>query len=629
MKYDFKRSDPLAFFLQRLKLTICKKNYSFLMFFMFLCVFSVIPAHAGYYYLSSIKAVTNCPYTYESSQYTYNLTAPNINTNQIYITGVDAPFSGTYTYTYTWSEAGTKPPATVYFLETAQATGFLSGSGSGSGVSANDGLEDAGTYPYGGNTFMMSKGTHYVGMAGTSTITITVKPSVNVSGPGRGIAGYILSVSLVNKGGYISTSLGATYHKGAPVLDIYGNQAFDSNGLPAYSQDPDTYDASGVFQANTVMPTSGTAEAIAYSANAAGVWGSNSSWLLHVTSQDTDSVLASEIKAIYALASTSNADSGNFDGGTNNNTVRVGTYNFWYLNQFETYSYPVLPGISIELDYTNSIFSSEPYKEHVKMTLTDGADGSICSENYYLIFHQPIENWQKNGALFEIAPAAGAPSAVVPAGTPVTVVEPQATGSYSDAEQTISGILATGACLIVTKNPVVARSLQALMTAAAVTLSYQASVTPPGTSQQSGDGAQLHTDVTDEMSILNQVPVTDCAAAYAMTNRFADDSIARQLADTCYTDQDYNAAIIGHALDPTSKNYMLLRYSITRYCTVFQQNWVSDGYGTQGYCGSTSGSTTCPGGESNLFLWSEVTGPAAPSSSDSSSSSSTPSVTSD
>jgi hypothetical protein len=588
-----------AFSLYLNGLAICKKKCSFLMIFTLLYVFSVIPAHAEYVF-TSINASTDSPTKSLNALFTY--TSTDSSKANINIQGAPTPLSGTYTYTFTWSPASTTPPATVYFKETGQAVG------TGLGLSTDDGLKDAGTNPYSGNEFCISQGTHYVGMHGTSTITITVTPSVKESSIWTGTAGLTLSVIPITKGGYISTSLGATCHKGNVNLDNYGYPDLDSNGLPTYSKDPDTYDASGAFQANTVMPADGTGIGITYYANSVGAWASNSAALLNV-------------------ASNSESETTNFTGacapikGTWAPLINFSAYGEYDNNE------PVYSSTYDVLSFKNTTVPVE----YVKMTLTDANDGSICVENYDLTFHQPFENWQKNGSEFQIAPAAGAASPVVIAGDSADVPEPLATENFSAGQQIISGILTAGACLIVPETTAVAPEIQSLMAAAAVTLSFEASVAPSGTSKQSGDYRQLENDVEDEMSIEADVPVTDCAAAYGLTHRFADDKIANWLNSTCFDDQDYRIAHCGNELDSTGKNYMSFRYSITRYFIVDQQNWVGDGYGTQGYSGSTSGSTIILASKQNLFLWSEIAGAAAPSNhgSSSSSSSSTPSVTSD
>jgi hypothetical protein len=350
-----------------------------------LCVFSIIPAHAGYT-LTSFNASTTCPIQSVSTQWSSPAT-DSCNGN-IYITGVPAPFSGTYTYTYTWSPAGSKPPATVYFLETAQAVGI------GNGVSADDGLGDANTNPYGGAIYNFSKGTHYVGMAGTSTITIVVKPSIKASGSGTGAgASYSLSVSLVNKYGAILTSLGATYHKGAPVLDASGNQVFDLKGVAQYVPTPDTYDSSGTFQANTVIPSYGSEENITYMADAIGAWGSNSHWSLGIASQSSDPAF------ITALASALNSSmvpptpnpSGTFSNPSGG-AIQAGAYSWPYLNYD-----PFGTGL-----VSNAIFTSNSNTEQVTLNLTDGSDGSTSTENYNLNFHQPAENIIHIGSAYDV-----------------------------------------------------------------------------------------------------------------------------------------------------------------------------------------------------------------------------------
>jgi len=356
-----------AFSLYLNGLAICKKNCSFLMILTLLCVFSVIPARAGYHF-TSITAATDSSIKDLVERWSYTSTDPSAG--NIYIQGSPTPFSGTYTYTYTWENDndGANPPSTVYFKEKAQAVG------TGNGVSADDGLGDACTNPYGGTYYNYSQGTHYVGMAGTSIITIVVKPSIKASGSGTGYTGYTLSVTTTSKGGYISTSLGGTCHK--------GDAFFDSNNNLQYAKVNDTYDSSGAFQANTVMPADGTVEAITYSANAVGAWAPSSTWLLHPKSYDTDYAVLFEFSNDSTPYSPNDANSGTFDCDYNED-VDAGNYSFPYANDASD-------------DYgnlTSTIFASGgSMLEHVKMTLTDSDDGSICGENYDLTFHKPLEN---------------------------------------------------------------------------------------------------------------------------------------------------------------------------------------------------------------------------------------------
>jgi hypothetical protein len=363
-----------------------QKSYSFLMFFTLLCVFSVVPARAWYHF-TSITASTTCVNKYVSNLFSGTWTNPSAG--NINIEGVPAPLSGTYAYTYTWENDndGANPPATVYFKETGEAVG------TGTGGSANDGLGDAVTYPFSDTSYSISQGTHYVGMAGTSTITITIKSSAT-SSFSNGSVSLSINVTPTSKGGYISTSLGGTCHKGIALVDNNKNPVLDSNGVQQYAKVNDTYDASGAFQANTVMPDIGTFETITYTANAVGAWGPSSSWLLHLKSQDTDSDLRDELSACFFNPTYGPLfpNSGTFDCDYKED-VDAGDYTFPYANWYEDDSDPTL---------TNTIFASGgTNKEHVKMTLTDSNDGSICSENYDLTFHQPVENAQLLSNYFE------------------------------------------------------------------------------------------------------------------------------------------------------------------------------------------------------------------------------------
>jgi len=205
------------------------------------------------------------------------------------------------------------------------------------------------------------------------------------------------------------------------------------------------------------------------------------------------------------------------------------------------------------------------------LTLLRGATTSLVQNNGSLTHHQHVKNWRKNGSEFEIAPVAGA-SPIVNAGMQVDVAEPQVSGASSAVG---GGLLAS--------------------------------------SKQSGDARQLKADVEDQYNINHHIPVTDCARAYRLTNRFADPKLADWIYKTCHTDQDYDDVFSGSKRDRSGKNYLYLQYSITRYAIVFQQNWVGDKYDAQGRCGSTQRSTNITGSVLNLFKWYEEAVPGAPS----------------
>jgi hypothetical protein len=125
----------------------------------------------------------------------------------------------------------------------------------------------------------------------------------------------------------------------------------------------------------TAIPDPGACEQITYTANAIGAWNSNSTWLLHVASVDTDGALLND----YIVDGTNQASSGTFSS-----PGAVGIFWFPYFNQFDDGIYG---------NVTNFIFATGgSNQEHVKMTLTDGSDGSIYGFNYYLKFHQSWEN---------------------------------------------------------------------------------------------------------------------------------------------------------------------------------------------------------------------------------------------
>jgi hypothetical protein len=220
------------------------------------------------------------------------------------------------------------------------------------------------------------------------------------------------------------------------------------------------------------------------------------------------------------------------------------------------------------------------------LTLLRGATTSLVQNNGSLTHHQHVKNWRKNGYEFEIAPIAGATSPIVYAGMQVDVAEPQVNGSSS----AVGGGLLTS-------------------------------------SKQCGTDRQLKADVEDQYKINHHIPVTDCARAYRLTNRFADPKLADWIYKICHTDQDYNTVFCGSELDRSGKNHLGLQYSITRYFLVAQQNWVGDKYDAQGHSEPTAGSTIRLGPEHNLFLWYEEAGSEAPINSGGSYTSSTPFVT--
>jgi hypothetical protein len=484
---------------------------------------------------------------------------------------MQTPFSGTYTYTYTWSPAGSKPPATVYFLETAQAVG------TGNGVSADDGLGDANTNPYGGAIYNFSKGTHYVGMAGTSTIKIEIKPSIKASGSGTGAgASYSLSVSLIYKGGYISTSLGGTNHKGAPVLDSNNNPVLDVNGLPEYSKDHDTYDASGVFQANTVIPLDGSGASITYYANSAFnadtpvpnslTWGYNSTALLHIASTDMTSTQP-------------------FTGACAPiNNLSVGT----------EYDDDVLTYLSDGMPYflTSPMFTvSGPYQEHIKMTLTDSSDGSICGENYYLTFHQPLENTVPLGSAFDNTSKYDLiGTATVGAGGNCTFDLPSQQFNWKLAATVVQGAIVGGTAVYIA----VSGPLAPMTTAALAVAGFSLSLVPPQTNltvKCDASKDEFENSRTDETNIRSG----NTLAVWVPTiHRMPKDASGDDFTYTMARNDENNAFA---GLDGP------ISCTVQGYWHHWQLNVYGDAYGSQGYTGNGTGSDDWQTAPTGIYVW--------------------------
>jgi hypothetical protein len=428
-------------------------------------------------------------------------------------------------------------------------------------------------------------GSHIVmEQTGSGTVTYTVSFSGSISTASSvvsGVSGHV-AISPDTRYGSISSSLGTTYQK---VTDNSGN----------VSRVADTIKGDTLTQ-TTAIPDPGACEQITYTANAIGAWNSNSTWLLHVASVDTDGALLND----YIVDGTNQASSGTFSS-----PGAVGIFWFPYFNQFDDGIYG---------NVTNFIFATGgSNQEHVKMTLTDGSDGSIYGFNYYLIFHQPIEGtWTQNGDSFLLPTQLGPQSGSGNAGNSVTATNPSPTGDYSDPEQLLSGILAASSCLVVTENPVITRSLQALMTAASCTWNYEASQPAPGTISVTGADTQFQQDLSDQYSIDNDGVASSGPTDLDKMARFADTS----LADSIYVHGNYEQAFDGEMTTGASPaQYYSFSFDVTRWVTRNQTNWVADGYNSTGYYGQAQGVTTKIGAYGNLFYWTDTTSSTPPTNS--------------
>jgi hypothetical protein len=294
--------------------------------------------------------------------------SPYLVGTEILITG-GSSITGSLTETYQYS--GSTVPTSAPFHVYSNTMVNWGDQATVSSITLNDGLGDStitgGYYDEtGGYTADpytdQSRGEHIMTESvSNGTVTITVPFTASIDG---GNATVIMLIGPDTRYGSISSSLGTTYQK---VTDNSGN----------VSRVADTIKGDTLTQ-TTAIPDSGTCEQITYTGNAIGAWSSNSTWLLHVKSVDTDGALLND----YIVDGTNQASSGTFSS-----PGAVGIFWFPYFNQFDDGIYG---------NVTNSIFATGgSNQEHVKMTLTDGSDGSIYGFNYYLIFHQAWENAQQ------------------------------------------------------------------------------------------------------------------------------------------------------------------------------------------------------------------------------------------
>ncbi len=308
----------------------------------------------------------------------------------------------------------TPAPAKVYFrlfgeaeastgghVQGTNAAALLAGAFSGS-CTADDGLGDQAVVS--GPTSLewndgwdasldrrsKSSGTHLVQKDGSSgTITFTFNVSAHGDGSltrppqttsnqapptmegGGGTEAWPVSVQEDSRGLTISSSLGQTYHM--------SQTNFDSNGFAL--PDPDTPDSDGTVHANSIKPA-GTpwatsqdpapfiiTEGITYHANVIGTWASGSSYQWHVDQAPLGGSVPGYGSAGFGS-----------DSGT---LTMPGDPPYDYNATYET-----------EYDFGHSIVAQVTGQEHAYIHLTDANDGADATANYYIQWHDPVENWR-------------------------------------------------------------------------------------------------------------------------------------------------------------------------------------------------------------------------------------------
>ncbi len=492
---------------------------------------------------------------------------------------IDGDEESTVTTTLTWMPANgdsvMDPPPDknhpVHLIEHGYAYESSLGGGSGAGT-ADDGLGDP--RDAGG----VSQGNHLIvkdGSSGTITLDpVTVKAINPVStyqsgypGGGGGGGGYpggggpgwdwtggigaisfyvYLDPSASPRSVTITSSIDPTYHKGSAITD---------NGAPQPVQDLPGPD--GTVQANTVKPGPDPQNIdITYYANPVGAWTPDSSYQWHI-----------------AQGTSSSYPSGTF--------TMPGDPPYSQLLQYYLYQIPGKPSQS----------------EHAFIHLTDAGDGANATANYYVNWHDAVENWLPNGSSFPMPPTPYGDSKVSqPAGGQDTVEidVPPGKVSATTGDKVLGGVLTTGVGILAVAAPETDPVIIGLLTAAGYTLSVQ-----PDPADQSykipGTESQFEADVATQEAIdAGNTSGVFMPGLPRMT---------QALTDQVSLDGNYDDCFNG--------KHGTLFFSVQIFQLQWSQNFLGDAYGTHGYIGSAPGVVSWPGSvppADYVFNWSVPVG---------------------
>ena len=452
------------------------------------------------------------------------------------------------TVTGTW--VGTGPaPTSVSLLESNSASYGGSCSAGGKMTSnhpvADDGLKDpvvssnigsgvsSGkhliTVPVNGNTWTftrtMSAGSHF-------KATFPAGQGGSMSG-GAGFGPYTVGVD--SRSVMISSSLGQTSHKSTTHFDVNGI------ALP----DPDVPTSDGTTNATSVKPDPSIDESITYYATPVGPWAASSAYLWNI------------VEGSPYVSSNSG-----------------------------TFTMPGDPPYSYVAIY--SLASTKAGREHVYVHLTDAGDGANATNNYYIGWHDPGENWKNLGARVEVAPLLfGTSDSSQPAnGFDNVKIAPDRV-DWSVGSHIGGGVVTTGAAVLAVLQPETSPVLIGFLTAFGYTLSV---VSPPDPTIYTPQGtlAQFTADVATQQNI----------TAGSTANVFLPGAprmlpaLAKQIT-VSGNYHDYFTGLLGPGF----------HFSVQAYRHRFTQNRIGDGYGGQGYYGSVSGSLTTSGSLDYVYNW--------------------------
>lgn len=335
----------------------------------------------------------------------------------------------------------------------------------------------------------------------------------------------------------ISSSLGQTYHK--------SSTRFDSSGVAL--PDPDIPDSDSTVHANTVKQEGGAGDniSIEYDAHPVGAWASGSSYFWHLSSGD--------------------ATPGAVQGGT--------------------FSLPNDPPYSYSGQYGASVTG----QEHAYIHLTDAGDGSDGTANYYVQWHDSVENWQKHGSSIEMQPTLyGSSNNPQPANGQVNVNVSSGQVNWSTPAKGGGGILTTAGAVIAIAQPETDPLIIGLLAAGGYSLSV---VDPPAPTLYAIQGAegQFAADIQTQEAINSG---NSAGIFEPGVNRFSPPT----LADTIYTSGDTQGSFngfYGHSFT----------FGVQIYRHKYLQNYLGDGYGTSGYTGQATGTITTPGSLEYVYTW--------------------------
>lgn len=237
--------------------------------------------------------------------------------------------------------------------------------------------------------------------------------------------------------------------------------------------------------------------------------------------------------------------------------------------------------------------------EHVYIHLTDASDSANATTNYYVNWHDAVENWHTNGSSFPMTPTVYGDSKVSqPAGGQDTVEidVPPGKVSWSAAERTGGGVITTAAAVIAVVAPETSPVVIGLLTAAGYTLSVQ-----PDPADQSykisGPESQFRADVATQVAINN-----------GNTSGVFRPDLPRMrpdLADTINRSGDYDNYFNG--------KFGNMSFGVQIFQLQWSQNYLGDAYGASGYTGVAPGVVSWPGSippSDYVFNWTKVQSPS-------------------